>query len=164
MPPAFVRPVHLARADQRLTAFCAQVLAAATDGFAAFPLGELVVDIRYGTSTKCAYAIEGRPVLRIPNVRDGRIDTSDLKFAVDSAIALTPTDRSQRVMLPTRLYALETRNLARRLRYARLRDSAGKRQSASAASLAGPRCSHDARMAPQIRPASLRLEHTRASR
>ena len=35
----------------------------------------------YGTSAKCSYAKGGVPVLRIPNVQQGALDLSDLKFA-----------------------------------------------------------------------------------
>lgn len=35
---------------------------------------------QYGTSVKCGYEVHGKPVLRIPNVVGGRVDTSDLKF------------------------------------------------------------------------------------
>jgi type I restriction enzyme S subunit len=35
---------------------------------------------QYGTSVKCGYDIEGKPVLRIPNVVGGHVDTADLKF------------------------------------------------------------------------------------
>jgi type I restriction enzyme S subunit len=44
-------------------------------------LGDVAVDVRYGTAAKCAYEPVATPVLRIPNVADGRIDTSDLKYA-----------------------------------------------------------------------------------
>lgn len=45
-------------------------------------LGELLEDVRYGTSAKCeADEISGLPVLRIPNVLGGRINFNDLKFA-----------------------------------------------------------------------------------
>ncbi|MDL2398447.1 restriction endonuclease subunit S [Rhizobium mayense] len=44
-------------------------------------LGELAFDVRYGTAEKCTYAPEQTPVLRIPNVANGRIDLSDLKHA-----------------------------------------------------------------------------------
>lgn len=42
--------------------------------------GDVLTDLRYGTSAKCSYAQSGTPVLRIPNLHDGAIDTSDLKF------------------------------------------------------------------------------------
>jgi type I restriction enzyme S subunit len=44
-------------------------------------LGDLAIDVRYGTAEKCTYAPELTPVLRIPNVANGRIDLSDLKHA-----------------------------------------------------------------------------------
>lgn len=43
-------------------------------------LGELVLEFRYGTSRKCSHVENGIPVLRIPNIRNGRIDPADLKF------------------------------------------------------------------------------------
>ncbi|MDX0675674.1 type I restriction endonuclease subunit S [Sinorhizobium medicae] len=44
-------------------------------------LGDLALDVRYGTAEKCTYTPELTPVLRIPNVANGRIDLSDLKHA-----------------------------------------------------------------------------------
>ena len=35
---------------------------------------------QYGTSVKCTYGADGKPVLRIPNVVGGHVDVSDLKF------------------------------------------------------------------------------------
>jgi type I restriction enzyme S subunit len=43
-------------------------------------LGDLVFDFRYGTSRRCARNVSGVPVLRIPNIQSGRIDSTDLKF------------------------------------------------------------------------------------
>ncbi|MFA5061682.1 MAG: restriction endonuclease subunit S [Patescibacteria group bacterium] len=43
------------------------------------PFAELREFLQYGTSVKCDYALEGNPVLRIPNVVDGRVDYRDLK-------------------------------------------------------------------------------------
>ncbi|MEC4748546.1 restriction endonuclease subunit S [Methylomicrobium sp. Wu6] len=43
-------------------------------------LGELALSLRYGTSIKCSYEQVGSPVLRIPNIDNGRIDSTDLKF------------------------------------------------------------------------------------
>ncbi|MEX3934820.1 restriction endonuclease subunit S [Paraburkholderia phymatum] len=42
--------------------------------------GEIMRDLRYGTSAKCDYEVKGVPVLRIPNLKNGRISTEDLKF------------------------------------------------------------------------------------
>jgi type I restriction enzyme S subunit len=44
-------------------------------------IGELALDIRYGTAAKCDYEPKATPVLRIPNVAGGRIDATDIKFA-----------------------------------------------------------------------------------
>jgi type I restriction enzyme S subunit len=46
-------------------------------------LAELSFASSYGTSAKCVYETTGCPVLRIPNVRKGRIDLSDLKCATE---------------------------------------------------------------------------------
>jgi type I restriction enzyme S subunit len=45
-------------------------------------LGELAHSLRYGTSIKCSYENVGVPVLRIPNVENGRINIKDLKFGL----------------------------------------------------------------------------------
>jgi type I restriction enzyme S subunit len=44
-------------------------------------LGDVSEELRYGTSERCGTEPEGVPVLRIPNVASGVIDTTDLKFA-----------------------------------------------------------------------------------
>jgi type I restriction enzyme S subunit len=43
-------------------------------------LGTVARGLRYGTSVKCSYELLGAPVLRIPNVKDGRLDIEDLKY------------------------------------------------------------------------------------
>lgn len=43
-------------------------------------LEKVAESFQYGTSVKCDYEIEGKPVLRIPNVVGGYVDTSDLKY------------------------------------------------------------------------------------
>ena len=43
-------------------------------------LGAKAESFQYGTSVKCGYDVEGKPVLRIPNVIGGHIDPNDLKF------------------------------------------------------------------------------------
>lgn len=40
----------------------------------------LFSDLKYGTSHKCDYGIDGVPILRIPNVVQGSINSSDLKL------------------------------------------------------------------------------------
>src|SRR6266536_870288 len=42
--------------------------------------GDIISDLKYGTSQKCGYEKRGVPVLRIPNIGDGVIDTTDLKY------------------------------------------------------------------------------------
>lgn len=42
---------------------------------------QLVGRSEYGTSVKCSYDAKGPPVLRIPNIALGQIDTSDLKYS-----------------------------------------------------------------------------------
>lgn len=51
------------------------------EGWAWASLDALAWDSGYGTSAKCSRDAEGVPVLRIPNVQDGSIDLTDLKFA-----------------------------------------------------------------------------------
>lgn len=46
------------------------------------PLGDLLTATQYGTSTKANTHGKGAPVLRIGNIKDGRIDMSDLKHVV----------------------------------------------------------------------------------
>jgi len=54
----------------------------ATEGrrLAGSRLGDFVVDAIYGTSEKCESEPIGIPVLRMGNIRDGRVDTRELKF------------------------------------------------------------------------------------
>lgn len=44
-------------------------------------LGEIIKDIRYGTSVKCSSTPQGIPILRIPNVVQGLVNVEDLKYA-----------------------------------------------------------------------------------
>ena len=43
-------------------------------------LGDIALEMRYGTAKKCHYDIKGTPVLRIPNISGGKIDLSNMKF------------------------------------------------------------------------------------
>lgn len=43
---------------------------------------DVIADLKYGTAQKCTPEKLGTPVLRIPNVANGTIDHSDLKYAV----------------------------------------------------------------------------------
>ncbi|MEO5981873.1 MAG: restriction endonuclease subunit S [Pedococcus sp.] len=78
----------LRKAQGHLTALRSSVLHLRMVGPAS-RLGDLRLDADYGTSTKCAYDGSGVPVLRIPNLRAGAIDTADLKFAFDTAANLS---------------------------------------------------------------------------
>jgi type I restriction enzyme S subunit len=44
-------------------------------------VGEVIENLKYGTSKKCEYEPVGAPVLRIPNVVNGVINQTDLKYA-----------------------------------------------------------------------------------
>ena len=45
------------------------------------PLSEVRDFLQYGTSQRCELSVKGFPVLRIPNVVRGKIDTSEIKYA-----------------------------------------------------------------------------------
>jgi type I restriction enzyme S subunit len=67
------------------------------DAWQTLSIGDIVDDVRYGTSKKCEHAPGQVPVLRIPNVSDGVISHDDLKHAEfdDSELrklALAPGD------------------------------------------------------------------------
>ena len=49
-------------------------------------IDQLAWSCGYGTSVKCSYDGEGPPVLRIPNVREGKLDISDLKYATQTSL------------------------------------------------------------------------------
>jgi type I restriction enzyme, S subunit len=60
-------------------------------------LDEKADSFQYGTSVKCGHDVEGKPVLRIPNVVGGHVDISDLKFGKPKSnelgkLALEPGD------------------------------------------------------------------------
>ncbi|MFQ3617552.1 MAG: restriction endonuclease subunit S [Cyanobacteriota bacterium] len=44
-------------------------------------IGDVIESLKYGTSKKSDYEVEGVPVLRIPNIGDGYINHDDLKYA-----------------------------------------------------------------------------------
>jgi type I restriction enzyme S subunit len=44
-------------------------------------VGDTISGLKYGTSQKCGYEKVGTPVLRIPNIGEGVVDQSDLKYA-----------------------------------------------------------------------------------
>lgn len=45
-------------------------------------LGDLLTDVKYGTSMKSEYEIDGTPIFRIPNINDGEINDLDLKYSI----------------------------------------------------------------------------------
>lgn len=66
-------------------------------GWCWIELGEAALDAGYGTSVKCSYDADGPGVLRIPNIRGGRVDLTDLKRApasvrLDESLILSPGD------------------------------------------------------------------------
>lgn len=80
----------LAAARWRIAAYRSAILSAATDHYETVDLEELVTELRYGTSVKCSYDATGPPVVRIPNVQGGVIELSDLKYATDEQLDLSP--------------------------------------------------------------------------
>ncbi len=50
-------------------------------GWRSVCVGDVIQSLKYGTAQKCGYEKRGVPVLRIPNVINGVIDHSDLKYA-----------------------------------------------------------------------------------
>jgi type I restriction enzyme S subunit len=67
------------------------------EGWTWATLTEIARASSYGTSIKCSYEASGETVLRIPNVRRGRVDLSDVKKAtkgleIDAGDLLSPGD------------------------------------------------------------------------
>jgi type I restriction enzyme S subunit len=54
-------------------------------GWARATVASLCWDSDYGTSAKCTYENQGCPVLRIPNIVDGKLELVDIKRASESA-------------------------------------------------------------------------------
>jgi len=50
-------------------------------GWKKVDVGTVIEQPKYGTSKKCDYASKGKGVLRIPNISNGVVDNSDLKYA-----------------------------------------------------------------------------------
>ncbi|WP_337382461.1 restriction endonuclease subunit S [Desulfovibrio sp.] len=50
-------------------------------------INDILDDIKYGTSEKSDYKYSGVPVIRIPNIADGKVDLTDLKFLKSSTVS-----------------------------------------------------------------------------
>ena len=73
----------LDRIPQLLKAFRQQVLTKAVERKEGTrKLKEFLNDIKYGTSKKSEYGLNGTPILRIPNIENGRINDKDLKYTL----------------------------------------------------------------------------------
>lgn len=73
---------HLDHIPRLVEKYKQAILAAAFRGDADLTrVGDVITDIRYGTTKKCNYDGGAVPVLRIPNVQAGRIDLGDMKSA-----------------------------------------------------------------------------------
>lgn len=76
--------------DDRWKAKYKEPVAPETEGLHRLPEGwvwasmdQVTARSEYGTSKKCSYSSANMAVLRIPNIVEGKVDTSDLKFVVD---------------------------------------------------------------------------------
>lgn len=73
----------LGRIPQLLKDFRQQVLTKAVlNDYGYTKLKDFLIDIKYGTSKKSDYGIDGIPILRIPNIDDGKINSKDLKYSI----------------------------------------------------------------------------------
>ncbi|NGF56976.1 restriction endonuclease subunit S [Parapedobacter sp. SGR-10] len=73
----------LDRIPELLKAFRQQVLTQAVESKKGTrKLKDFLTDIKYGTSKKSEYGINGTPILRIPNIENGRINDKDLKYSL----------------------------------------------------------------------------------
>jgi type I restriction enzyme S subunit len=67
------------------------------DGWRMATIGEIADEVRYGTSAKTSKSSQGVPVLRMGNIRDGRLSLDELKYLPDAhdefpALFLKPGD------------------------------------------------------------------------
>lgn len=51
------------------------------DNWVLISIGNIIEGLKYGTAQKCEYDINGTPVLRIPNIGNGVIVQTDMKYA-----------------------------------------------------------------------------------
>jgi type I restriction enzyme S subunit len=78
----------LTKSEARLRALRQAFLSRLAIG-SAIRLGDLTLESRYGTSTKCVVAGSGQAVVRIPNLINGRIDLTEEKRAADPTVNLS---------------------------------------------------------------------------
>ncbi len=71
------------------------------------PMGKLLLDTQYGTSSKANTREEGTPILRMPNIKDGHLDVSDLKHIDLSEADLTKYTLQRGDILINRTNSLE---------------------------------------------------------
>ena len=79
----------LRRARRNVGRAQAATLGAAFSNHRTVELDEISPSMSYGTSTKCSYERAGTPVLRIPNIKGGRVDLGDLKYALRGDVELS---------------------------------------------------------------------------
>lgn len=84
-------------------AFLSETFTDLAESFEPQPIGDLVLDTRYGTSRKCSEEPEGAPILRIPNVASGHVDFQGLKYCI-----LEPEEASRLELIPGDLLFVRT--------------------------------------------------------
>jgi len=72
----------LAKVPAILKRFRQSVLFAACSEGSEMRLGDVLLDIKYGTAQKCTVEPIGTPVLRIPNINDKGVSHNNLKYCV----------------------------------------------------------------------------------
>lgn len=93
----------LAEASASRASALASIFEELAGRFPKVEIASVTVDSAYGTNHKCNTSALGTPVLRIPNVQDGAIDTSDLKYAV-----FGERERRKVVLIPGDLLIVRT--------------------------------------------------------
>lgn len=91
----------LAAALRRLDALHESALTTAVAGQPTAALGSVTSAHRYGTSIKCLADAPGPAVLRIPNVRGGRIDLTDLKRATSEDVGESTVEAGDLLFIRT---------------------------------------------------------------
>lgn len=65
-------------------------------------IGSVTVSSTYGTNAKCTAITQGVPVLRIPNIQQGQVDTANLKYAALSPQEIRKTELQRGDLLVVR--------------------------------------------------------------